>query len=371
MIDSNGIVKIGTVSGVTYGVSIDDLQTVFGTSANDIGQIIDEEDINKWAKYKPLRSSKLGILTEAERAALNHGIVLTKYTSPSALVSGYSGDYAYQKPRGLETYGEYYRFLDFDGYNHNAESPILSFQGISGEVTDGTDLIVRLYLNPSSQVPTGSLLWSDLNPGERPLSQYYFGVIIRTGTSSTYRVITMGTAIGTGYPIQEMALTLPSSLFTVGNSYTLYPILSYTAYTTATSQSSYTTGLFSVPGTTPTTFSVTTIARVVSIAIPEGGFTATMGAGRYYWSLTGVMQVNNGSPVIGQVDFRIYEGQDTTGEVVISGVFYYGEISVAPTKTTHTESGTKLGANPGYLTAVLSYHGTDYLPVTIQVTLPE
>lgn len=369
--NQNGRIFIDTSTTPNKGVEIADMQSVFGISANDIGQIIDTADINKWAKYKPVRSGKLGILTDAERAELNHGIVLTKYTSPAALVSGYAGDYAYLKPRGMATYGEPYRVLDFNEYNNNAESPVSSFQGISGDVTEGTDLIVRLYLNPSNQVPTGSILWTDLNPGERPLSQYYFGVIIRTGTSSTYRVITMGTAIGTGYPIQELALTLPASLFAVGNSYTLYPILSYTAYTTATSQSSYTTGLFSVPGATPTTFSVRTIAVVVSYGIPEGGFTATMGAGRYYWSLTGVMQVNNGSPVTGEIDFRIYAGQDTSGEVVISGVFYYGQISVAPAVTSHTESGSRLGSNPGYLTAVLSYHGVDSLPVTTQVTLPE
>lgn len=372
MIDENGIVKIGTVAGVTYGVSIGDLQTVFGTARNDIGQIIVNEDINKWAKFKPLRSNKLGVLTDAERVELNQGLVMTKYTSPADFIAGYENDYAYLRPRGKATYNEWFRFLDFNGYNHLAEGPVSSFACPSGDVIENQDIIVRLYLNPSSQVPTGSLLWSDFDPEEDHLmSEYYFGVIIKTVGSSTYRVLTMDTPIGTGYPIQEMALTLPASLFTLMESYTIYPILSYTPYTTVTQQSAYVTGFYSVPDAEPRTIQIRTVLIMVSIAITD--FTATSGSlpGRWSWSLTGAMQVNAGTTVTGEILYRIYEGTydpetgHYSGDIIESGQFYYGQIPMAPSQVTHTITGTKRTTAPQYLTAVLSYQGRDCSPVTI------
>ena len=389
--DSEGQIFIGNT-----GVEIADLQQVLGRATGDLGQLCSDQEwydtgnldglgnpiyalrpvnrINKWAKYKPVRYDKLGILTDAERVEANHGLKMTKYTSPSALVAGFANEYAYLPPRGNPTYGEWFRLRDFDGYNHNAQSPVQSFECPSGDVTENQDIIVRLYLNPSNQVPTGSLTWADIDPDieSHPISQYYyFGVIIRTGTSSTYQVITMDTPVGTGVPIQELALTLPASLFSVGTSYTVYPIFSYTAYTTASSASSYVTGLYAVPDATPQTFTITTIARVVSVGITD--FSATVGAGRYTWSLTGAMQVNGTTTITGRIDYRIYDGQydplsgTFSGQVIASGEFYNGQIPVAPGQAVHTETGTKMGTTPQYLTAVLSYQGTDYLPVTIEV----
>lgn len=375
MIDANGIVKIGTVEGVTYGVSIGDLQTVFGTSRNDIGQIIVNENINKWAKFKPIRYNKLGILTDGERVEKNQGLVMTKYISPTEFIGGYEDDYAYLRPRGAgQTPQEWFRFLDFDGYNHEAVGPVSSFACPSGDVVENQDIIVRLYLNPSSQVPDGSLIWSDFNPDDDALltiADYYFGVIIHTVGTSTYRTLTMDTAVGTGYPIQERALTLPASLFTVTQSYTIYPILSRDPIAIG-DPAPYRTGFYSVPDAEPRTIQIRTNATFVSIGITA--FTATADGGNFSWSLTGVMQVNGNTTVTGQILYRIYEGTynpDTgqySGSIINSGEFYYGQIAMAPNQTTHTKSVSKKGTSGyEYLTAVLSYQGTDCAPVTTQV----
>lgn len=357
--DGNGRIFIGAT-----GVEIADLRAVFHTSRNDPGAIITTAPINKWAKCKPVRSSALDALTDQDRAFVNHGLAMTRYTSPAAIVSGYSDDYQYLRPRGKATYNEWFRLLDFNGYAHYAESPVLSWSCPSGDVAEGTDLIVRLYLNPSA--PAGSIRLSDITPGEdKPFSEYYFGVVIRTGTSSTYRVITMEEQIGTGSSIQERALTLPASLFSVTNDYTIYPIFSYTAYPSVTQQSSYEAGFFSVPGTTPGTIHITTIASFVSVAITD--FTAAVGAGRYAWTLAGAFHVNEGTTVTGEILYRIYEGQSTSGTLVASGQFYYGQIAVLPNQTTHTETGIVRATTPEYLTAVLSYMGNDCLPVTIEI----
>lgn len=385
MSNQNGKIYIDTTTNPDTGVSVYDVQTVLGRGTGDVGLLCSDQEwynnalrrvnkINKWAKYKPLRSSKLGTLTDAERVELNQGLTMTKYTNPADLVSGYESDYAYQPPRGKTTYNEWFRLLDFNGYNHYAEGPVSSFTCPSGEVTENQDLIVRLYLSPSNQMPDGNLIWSDFDPeDDKPISEYYFGVIIRTGTSSTYRVLTMSTMVGIGNPIQELALTLPANLFTLGSSYTVYPILSYDAITSVSSQGPYIAGFYSVPDTEPHTFTIVSIQRVVAYGIPEGGFTATLGVGRVNWSLTGVMQVNTGTTVTGEFLYRIYDGayDDNThtigGVIIESGTFYYGQVPVAPSQATQTITGTIRGTTPQYLTAVISYQGSDCLPVTIEI----
>jgi hypothetical protein len=132
------------------------------------------------------------------------------------------------------------------------------------------------------------------------------------------------------------------------------------------------TSLYAVPDAIPQTFTITTIARVVSVGITD--FSATIGTGRYTWSLTGAMQVNGTTTISGQIYYRIYDGQydplsgTFSGSVIASGEFYNGQIPVAPGQAVQTKTGTKRGTTPQYLTAVLSYQGTDYLPVTIEPT---
>lgn len=136
MIDIDGIVTIGTVGGVTYGVEIADLQTAIGTSKSDIGQIIRDGAINKWAKHKPFRNSAPGFPLDRTKAtpelrcpnrmtqllAANYGLSIPKYGA-NDFKSHYDEEWGYLKPRGLNGAGqgshEYYRLPDFDGYLHN------------------------------------------------------------------------------------------------------------------------------------------------------------------------------------------------------------------------------------------------------------
>ncbi len=131
MIDSEGIVKIGTVDGVIRGISIADLQTSIGTSYNDIGRIIAEGGINKWAKHKPFRYNTPGFpldrtqstpeLRSPERMtrllAANYGLSIPKYGA-NDFKTHYSEPWTYLRPRGLAN-NEHFRFPDFDGYLHN------------------------------------------------------------------------------------------------------------------------------------------------------------------------------------------------------------------------------------------------------------
>ena len=58
----------------TYGISIGDIKSFFGSSRNDIGALITNVEINKWAKYKPVRHPSYKPLTESQRAKVSFGI---------------------------------------------------------------------------------------------------------------------------------------------------------------------------------------------------------------------------------------------------------------------------------------------------------
>ena len=368
---SHSSTKIYTDS--SHGISIDDVQSVINRDEHDIGGLAVEGasngDVNKWSKYKFVRSSSLAGPTAAELEEMYYGLSISKYTSLSALAGSYStsSDYSYLAPRGL-AHSEWFRFLDTDEHINNAECPVDSFTGASSSanVYEGDDLIVRLYLNPTP--PAGSILLSDLKPGgDKALSNYYFGVVIRTGTGSTYRIITQDSVVGDGSQAhQELSLTLASSLFTVGNDYTLYPVFSYNAITSVATGGSYPSGLYKIPGVSTNSFHVYPISAAVSVAIKENGFSAWMSGAKVAYSLTGVYQSNRGSTT-GEILYTIYSGQDTTGTKLIDNQrFYYGSIPVPPPGES-TQTGQFNITNPGYLTAELSYQGSASLPVTVAV----
>ena len=61
---------------ITAPVSIRDVQRALGVSVQDLGTLCKHENINKWARYKPVRSLSKIVrpVTFAERKAVNFGL---------------------------------------------------------------------------------------------------------------------------------------------------------------------------------------------------------------------------------------------------------------------------------------------------------
>ena len=101
---------------VSAPVSIYDIQHVLGNGSSDLGTLCRASQINKWAKYKPERLNKIGIITHAERRA--HMFGFTKYAQPyneTSLLNpakNYGQYWGYSKPRGGDS-NEPYRLTDF------------------------------------------------------------------------------------------------------------------------------------------------------------------------------------------------------------------------------------------------------------------
>lgn len=147
MAHSNGKVYINTNVTPNIGISTDDVAYVLGRSTGDIGQLCGDVNesgeavnrINIWAAHKPIRSQKLRLTTnetdpdQDDYAISNYGFDLDETSGASSdnivelfnRAKTLSGNWIYLHPRGVRTgYNtEWYRLLDFDGYNHNAIAP--------------------------------------------------------------------------------------------------------------------------------------------------------------------------------------------------------------------------------------------------------
>lgn len=106
-------------------LSIHQVSSYIGAGTLDLGTLCKFAGINKWALCKPVRYNTPDEFTNF--ALVNYGLVPPqKETIGSNIIQGVlSGPttypaWVYNKPRGLATYNEWYRLLDFNGYDHNA-----------------------------------------------------------------------------------------------------------------------------------------------------------------------------------------------------------------------------------------------------------
>lgn len=249
---ANGIISINTNTTPHQGVSIADVQKALGRGTGDLGLLCSDQEwysdtnqnealrrankINKWAKYKPYRSSSLVSTDSGDegRIAKHYGLSVDAFESlgsPSTansflakLVAG-ELDWVYLPPRGKGggTAGanEWFRLLDFNGYNHNAEAPV-------GDVITGIpisangDASINWDLNTTPA--TGSITLGDLYIGNTALTSYYLGVLLYQSGSiygTTYHIVTSTTTLGQG----DVTIQLTNATALAGT-WEVYPFFS-------------------------------------------------------------------------------------------------------------------------------------------------
>lgn len=116
-----------------------DVYPVLGVSKTgtyyDIGYINSNSHgrTNKWAKYKPVRVAQPGTITDAQRAAANHGMTAWEVADIVRAQGGYAvalpatGQWSYAAPRPGT---DWCRLTDWDGYNHAAKIPASGFTNL-------------------------------------------------------------------------------------------------------------------------------------------------------------------------------------------------------------------------------------------------
>ena len=167
--------------------------------------------INKWAKYKPIRSITSVNLSESERARQFYGFDIMEIfcnngeeTLNTAVGNG--GDYPYLKPRGSSVSPvEWFRLRDFDGYNANAEIP---YKYTVQSDPSSSSQWVDVYLNPN-----GEIFLSEITPTEisQNIRNYKVALIYRLRGTSLYNGVISSSTIADveagAQPIIRYALT--------------------------------------------------------------------------------------------------------------------------------------------------------------------
>lgn len=268
MAHGNGRIYIDPSGSPILGVSIADIQAVLGTAShNDIGGLIANGNINKWAKHKPFRNSAPGFTLYRTQStpearcpdkmtqmlAANYGLVLPRYNA-NDFKTHYSDVWTYVRPRGLAQ-NEFFRFIDFDGYNHNPYPMMgpVSFNGIyagyytifngylstprTQYVYPGDLITFYLQCREEPGDGTGLLFPYDFYPGqanENPddISQYYIGIAILSNGGTKLWVITgdqMLSHITSGDTEAYLSVNVPNSI-TSGTGAKIIPMLASHQY---------------------------------------------------------------------------------------------------------------------------------------------
>ena len=243
---------------VTAPVGVRDVQRALGNGSPDVGTLCIAPSINKWAKYKPVKFAKVGILTSENLTYCNYGIVdiptwgrlsyastFLFSTNRASLQQIYWPDcdrekgsvsveyWVYQRPTGGSS--SPYRLADFNNYFHAAEVPIGPMPQNLIKIDPSGSLRIPFTKGAASSY---TLALSDLKwPGSatQSIGDMYFGVLMRQTsgsiTSSTYVAtqksgntdITMSQALEYGYWVD-----IPTSVVeaTFAGTWKIFPIIS-------------------------------------------------------------------------------------------------------------------------------------------------
>ena len=155
-------------------ISVTVVRDELGASANDVGQLCVHPNVNPLSKWKPIRHSSTGPITESHLKFANYGFEFPSFTT----YQGASGsNWVYLKPDG--SLYQPFRIGDFRGYDKYAEADIISGHksGINLEVISMTNGIT---FGQQLSISTGSIKSSDF---EYIIGGCYFSVIIADGTT--------------------------------------------------------------------------------------------------------------------------------------------------------------------------------------------
>lgn len=170
-------------------VSIRDVQIATGCGDNDLGTLITNANINMWARFKPVRYPSVGLITDAQRASVNHGITLPDITRGSITASNVmdaaanAATWGYDKPTGGAS--EPFRLADFantisHGYYHGAH-PFIEVNYPRGGwtfVKGGTSRALIIFFDTDPYDPAINLHASDFT-GLMDLREFKFVAYIQ------------------------------------------------------------------------------------------------------------------------------------------------------------------------------------------------
>ena len=237
-------------------VSIYDIQKFFGRTSPDLGTLITEVNINKWAKYKPVILNVLDTVAQQTNGAWkdtatwwrgtngNCGITYTSYTDFDSLIASidsHAANWLYTPPSGGLTAP--FRLIDFMQYNHSSPPPITSVVSSDAVMKSSN----KMTIMAGKSIAAGDNLTL---PDIGGLSSYFLTVAVYD--ESTFK-FAFGDSLSFGNyaDVSDITLEIPYSsaetggyggILSEGKTYKLYAFFSQYPYSTV--QTSKPTGVF-------------------------------------------------------------------------------------------------------------------------------
>lgn len=165
------------------GISLYEVSKCLGAPSRDLGTLCTYPNIRMWSKHKPIRSSSIVPLTDAQKRALNYGL-----KPPQSLINGTSNfrdlldenlKWTYEKPRGVGNgYNEPYRLSDFvsmdveEGYCHDCVDPPIKAGEFNYSTIVGSS--GSLLVTADTSTISGAIQYSDLGSYD----SWYLGMVV-------------------------------------------------------------------------------------------------------------------------------------------------------------------------------------------------
>ena len=222
-----------------------DIAAILGIPGTDIGDLCTSGAINMWAKYKPIEYNKKSMLTLAERASRNFGIInIPTWSNINKMANFWFGIdtsstnapdigiqpiyWGYQRPSGykrLSDFSEYPKTSSNLGYYHEAEAPIGG--SLYAEYTiESTGNLRILFERGSENAYTVKL--TDLtfpNMNNLTLANMYFGILLRKTGQNNFYAVTQTTKMG-DLPAGDFYVDITGLTSSFNGVYEVFPMAS-------------------------------------------------------------------------------------------------------------------------------------------------
>ena len=231
---------------ISAPVSFADVNSVLGTSHTSLGLLCTDNNINKWAKYKPVVDTIINVSSQmdANKNLLssatwwkgtngNCGITYTSYTdvgdARTAIINK-TAIWSYTKPSGGAS--SPYRLTDFNQYDHNAKPPTTEVNADDAQMKTGA----KLTITAIGTADNGA--WLKLNRVGN-FANYYYLAAIYDGSGNLKLLQTTSKRVGQFTDAETIEIEIPYSsyslIFSQNTTYYVFMMLSSVAYSAATS----------------------------------------------------------------------------------------------------------------------------------------
>ena len=235
---------------ITAPVSFGDVNATLGTSHTTQSALCTDNNINRWAKYKPVVLSEINTIGQLNADLTwkstatwwkgsngNCGITFTSYSTVAAartaIVDG-ANVWNYTKPSG--GYVSPYRLTDFNQYYHTAPCPTTSVGASDAQLKAGAILTVMVATSIDDDL---SLKLNHIGS----FSDYYYLAALFTPSGTLALLHTSSKKVGAYNSGETISIEIPynngsygyEGKLSEGTTYKCFVMMSSVAYTCATS----------------------------------------------------------------------------------------------------------------------------------------